>query len=326
MTNIESSIHEFTKKPTITQEARQYGLYNKPGQNSGQYGLYSPQNEYINNEIGSNGNYGLQSAPSNGINFMGALESIALHDSLRCIPKLLCEFMVERTRPNYQQSSFIPNIDMSSLLSYIDNIGQGAAESPLLTFGKAAILGYTAKGNNYECTRAYPRCPRDPDQLLDYLNNHNGGFFRFFNGLPNRSQYGKSIKGQIEKRIQNKPSSAAYGSFHSGPQSIKFQNSGYDSNLQGSYYSNSQQTTKFQNYQYYSNNRPKQEYLYVNGRFIPYNPAPSKYYKDSQINTPSYSQVGVVFPDRTGTGELLLDSNKFNSIYSNNKKLKFPYY
>lgn len=59
-------------------------------------------------------------------------------------------------------------------------------------FGRAALLGYNARGDSRSCTSAYPTCPRDPDQLINYLNNHNGGFFRFFNQqLPQYApQYG----------------------------------------------------------------------------------------------------------------------------------------
>jgi len=52
--------------------------------------------------------------------------------------------------------------------------------SPLMVFGRAILLGITAKGDPTTCFSAYPTCPRDPDRLVDYLNNHNGGFFRFF--------------------------------------------------------------------------------------------------------------------------------------------------
>lgn len=60
------------------------------------------------------------------------------------------------------------------MLNFVD-------DSPLLMFGRAALLGYNARGDPRSCTTAYPTCPRDPDQLINYLNNHNGGFFRFFN-------------------------------------------------------------------------------------------------------------------------------------------------
>lgn len=52
--------------------------------------------------------------------------------------------------------------------------------SPLMVFGRAILLGITAKGDPSTCFSSYPNCPRDPDRLVDYLNNHNGGFFRFF--------------------------------------------------------------------------------------------------------------------------------------------------
>jgi hypothetical protein len=49
-----------------------------------------------------------------------------------------------------------------------------------MAFGRAILLGITAKGDPNTCFSAYPTCPRDPERLVDYLNNHNGGFFRFF--------------------------------------------------------------------------------------------------------------------------------------------------
>lgn len=48
-----------------------------------------------------------------------------------------------------------------------------------MNFGRAALLGLSGGG---ECDTAYPKCPRDEEQMLLYLNNHRGGFFRFFNG------------------------------------------------------------------------------------------------------------------------------------------------
>jgi hypothetical protein len=47
-----------------------------------------------------------------------------------------------------------------------------------MNFGRAALLGLSGG----ECDLSYPRCPRDENQVLYYLNNHRGGFFRFFNG------------------------------------------------------------------------------------------------------------------------------------------------
>lgn len=49
-----------------------------------------------------------------------------------------------------------------------------------LVYGRAALLGLISGEQN--CHTAYPKCPRNEDDLLYYLNNHRGGFFRFFNG------------------------------------------------------------------------------------------------------------------------------------------------
>lgn len=59
----------------------------------------------------------------------------------------------------------------------------GASVSPLFVFGRAVLLGMTSKNNSGSCRYAYSQCPNDPEQLVHYLNNHNGGFFRFF-GSP----------------------------------------------------------------------------------------------------------------------------------------------
>lgn len=50
-------------------------------------------------------------------------------------------------------------------------------------YARAALLGITTNGNS--CHAAYPKCPRNDDDILYYLNNHRGGFFRYFNdGAP----------------------------------------------------------------------------------------------------------------------------------------------
>jgi len=64
----------------------------------------------------------------------------------------------------------------------------GLAEtSPVLSFVRAAVLGYSSHGNSVICYRAFPRCPRNPDKLVHYLNNHNGGFFQFFSRVGHGS-------------------------------------------------------------------------------------------------------------------------------------------
>lgn len=54
-------------------------------------------------------------------------------------------------------------------------------------------MGVTSKGNPSACRHAYPQCPNDPEKLLNYLNNHNGGFFRFF-GQPEVPQQPQNLE------------------------------------------------------------------------------------------------------------------------------------
>ncbi|KAL1455631.1 hypothetical protein WDU94_009713 [Cyamophila willieti] len=128
----------------------------------------------------------------------GALYSISQYDDLRCVPRLLCE-VTAGTRPGgpyygsyygqNQQPSILPFLSKESLVTIL-TVLNFVDESPFLVFGRAALLGYTTRGDPRQCLTAYPLCPRNPDQLVDYLNNHNGGFFRFFNQqLPHIPQY-----------------------------------------------------------------------------------------------------------------------------------------
>lgn len=237
----------------------------------------------------------------------------------------------------------------------MDVIGQGSPVKTFYTFGKAAVLGYSANGDSYKCTRAYPTCPRNPDQLIEYLNNHNGGFFRYFNGLPKRHDYNNQNFNNIQKRIQNQPSnhfiqkyqpqqaypstgnpeyiyengkftlsSSNYQQANLGTQNLNYYG-GYGNN--GYIYQNGIFPTG-SNYQGYSPNQnnlgtsKNEEYIYQNGKFIPLNKQNKGYKFDYAKPSPGVAQVGVAFPDRTGTGELLLDDKfNFNSLYS---QIKFP--
>lgn len=76
------------------------------------------------------------------------------------------------------------NFDLNLIFSRLLAAYNGISSSPLFVFGRAVFLGLTSKDNTGSCRYAYPLCPTDPDKLVDYLNNHNGGFFRFFNGGP----------------------------------------------------------------------------------------------------------------------------------------------
>ncbi|VVC35989.1 Hypothetical protein CINCED_3A025132 [Cinara cedri] len=133
---------------------------------------------------------GLGQYPQQSGSVVQALTSIAQHDDLRCVPRLLCE-VSSGARPSssgyyrpgqyyQQQQSSVPFLSKDALITLL-TVLNFVDDSPLLMFGRAALLGYNARGDPGSCHTAYPTCPRDPDQLINYLNNHNGGFFRFFN-------------------------------------------------------------------------------------------------------------------------------------------------
>ncbi|KAG7206939.1 hypothetical protein KM043_000831 [Ampulex compressa] len=118
-----------------------------------------------------------------GANLLDAIFSISRHDDYKCVPRILCEAASGKIPGrdfSGRLSSFLGNMGVNTFgewLSWIDL----AETSPILNFARAIILGYSNRGDSYQCYRAFPRCPRDPYRLVNYLNNHNGGFFQFFN-------------------------------------------------------------------------------------------------------------------------------------------------
>lgn len=77
----------------------------------------------------------------------------------------------------------------------------------------------TSKNNPGTCRYAYSQCPNDPEQLVHYLNNHNGGFFRFFSspqypnvqlGQQNLEQFYNQLAGPgqygLQSNFPNQPS------------------------------------------------------------------------------------------------------------------------
>ncbi|CAL1674910.1 unnamed protein product [Lasius platythorax] len=139
-----------------------------------------------------------------GINLFNALSSISRYDDLKCVQRILCEVASGKPPGRYKQAS-TGNDEQHYLGEFGRNVFAqwlaGSAEaSPILSFARAAVLGYSSNGNSATCYRAFPRCPRNPDKLVYYLNNHNGGFFRFFSrgehgNLP-QSSYG--LRGKLE--------------------------------------------------------------------------------------------------------------------------------
>ncbi|XP_034944705.1 LOW QUALITY PROTEIN: uncharacterized protein [Chelonus insularis] len=121
------------------------------------------------------------------LNIFNAMSSISKYDDYKCIPRIICE-MATGVRPEftkYKQSYL--NSPINSLISFLSFLNIGESSSPLLLFGKSALIGYSNKGNPEICYHQYPRCPRNPNDLVNYLNNYNGGFFRFFNIRSSRT-------------------------------------------------------------------------------------------------------------------------------------------
>ncbi|XP_076676651.1 uncharacterized protein LOC143373352 [Andrena cerasifolii] len=124
-------------------------------------------------------------SPGFQLNLFQALSSISRHDDYKCIPRILCE-MASGKLPGRslgkQASSFFEFLGKNTLTEWLTKMDVAGA-SPLLNFGRAMILGYSNRGSSLACYRAFPKCPRDSNELVYYLNNYNGGLFRLFNRI-----------------------------------------------------------------------------------------------------------------------------------------------
>ncbi|XP_072401835.1 uncharacterized protein [Diabrotica undecimpunctata] len=293
-----------------------YGMYAKPH-------IYKPAHYYYPNQVYSN----FQEAGSPNIrqSIMDVLYSVARNDDLQCIPRILCEITTGTFNGRQIGTNLPLNIDMQSLLGFLSSVN-GLSISPLVYFGRAALLGYTSKGNKGSCTTAYPNCPSDPDKLVQYLNNYNGGFFRYFNGLNQQNyapyQYNDAFyninknfrqsfygsKGSAERRIQNKP--VIYIPSNSIEQNsiFKFPDEEYNYRKSKTLLPTSDNFNNlfkqpgkpfiFPNY--------KQEYIKED-----HNPLYSHNVKQFEKPEPHHKASLLIFPDRTGTGELIVDSSEF---------------
>lgn len=152
------------------------------------------------------------------LNFLvEALSTISRHDDYKCVARILCEmasgklpgrslgkrgsglleFLGRTVFTEYVFLARLPSIEFfreidpstmflsllfSFFFSWLAKIDVGGT-SPLLIFGRAMILGYSNRGSSEPCYQAFPKCPRDMNGLVHYLNNYNGGFFRLFNRI-----------------------------------------------------------------------------------------------------------------------------------------------
>ncbi|XP_036327259.1 uncharacterized protein LOC118739870 [Rhagoletis pomonella] len=120
-----------------------------------------------------------------------ALENIARNDDLECVPKVLCNMIASQTQRG-QLPDFITSPAITNFLSGFP------AQSPALIYGRAALLGVS--GGERSCTQTYAKCPKNEYEILYYLNNHRGGFFKFFGESeePNNSALQQSQQTQTQ--------------------------------------------------------------------------------------------------------------------------------
>lgn len=119
------------------------------------------------------------------------------------------EFLGKNTLTEYAEIHFSIELNVESHLHFTVLVPVSrwltkmdvAGASPLLNFGRAMILGYSNRGSSLACYRAFPKCPRDSNELVYYLNNYNGGLFRLFN----RFQVGRRRRiGGLHGKLQKK--------------------------------------------------------------------------------------------------------------------------
>ncbi|KAM7357234.1 uncharacterized protein ACRADG_002686 isoform 2-T6 [Cochliomyia hominivorax] len=108
-----------------------------------------------------------------------ALENIARNDDLQCVPKVLCQMIASQTQRG-QLPTFITSPAISNFLAGFP------AASPALIYGRAALLGLT--GGEKTCHQTYVKCPKDEYEIIYYLNNHRGGFFKLFSEPDEQQQ------------------------------------------------------------------------------------------------------------------------------------------
>ncbi|XP_075163629.1 uncharacterized protein LOC142236242 [Haematobia irritans] len=107
-----------------------------------------------------------------------ALENIARNDDLQCVPKVVCQMIAGQTQRG-QLPSFITSPTITNFLAAFPT------SSPALIYGRAALLGIS--GGERVCHNTYVKCPKNEIEIINYLNNHRGGFFKFFSEPEDQS-------------------------------------------------------------------------------------------------------------------------------------------
>ena len=173
-----------------TTDINYFSCINKLTHNHPSYSYYPQRPQYFR--------------PDTPHNIMDVLYTISKNDALRCVPRLLCEVTsdtISKSRQGFSLPTLPFSFDVASIIRWVISLSTNRVlnpvsrllasidlpgGSPVPVFAKAALLGYVSKGNSDSCLSAYPLCPREPDKLVQYLNNYNGGFFRYFNGVNSK--------------------------------------------------------------------------------------------------------------------------------------------
>jgi hypothetical protein len=53
----------------------------------------------------------------------------------------------------------------------------GMDSTNMFPYVRAALIGHATRKHTGQtsCSQMYTKCPSDPDRMVDYFNNHNGG-------------------------------------------------------------------------------------------------------------------------------------------------------
>ncbi|OWR50050.1 hypothetical protein KGM_215225 [Danaus plexippus plexippus] len=152
-------------------------------------------------------NYASSAASSVISSVSNALSSISEHDDRQCVARLLCEAV-----SGSPASSLFDRVSGLQPLLTLLTAYSGLQSTPVQMFGRALLLG--ASRSKAACLDAHPLCPTDTEELVHYLNNHNGGFFRFFNA-PDRQNI-EQIHNQLHQNQMYNQYYGLYGSPNSG--------------------------------------------------------------------------------------------------------------
>ncbi|KAH8286942.1 hypothetical protein KR018_011055 [Drosophila ironensis] len=133
----------------------------------------SPLGSLLGAFAGTQGTQGYQSGGGRPPNtqLIRALENIARNDDLQCVPKVLCQMIAGQTLRG-QLPGFVTSPAITNFLAGFP------VASPALIYGRAALLGLS--GGDRSCIQTYEKCPKNEMEIIHYLNNHRGGFFKFF--------------------------------------------------------------------------------------------------------------------------------------------------